>query len=93
MSLSIQNLDGDLSDEEENFTTKQLFLFAWQIAKGMVTTLIFWIMMIWFWSQYNLERRIQKSAFYKHEIDGVNKLAVFLDISTVICFFKKENSS
>ena len=46
MSLSIQNLDGDLSDEEENFTTKQLFLFAWQIAKGMVTTLIFWIMLI-----------------------------------------------
>ena len=49
MSLSIENLDEDLSDEEENFTTKQLFLFAWQIAKGMVTTLIFWIMLIWFW--------------------------------------------
>ena len=93
MSVSIENLDEDLSDEEENFSTKQLFLFAWQIAKGMVTTLIFWIMMIWFWSQYNLERRIQKSAFYKHEIDGVNKLAVFLDISTVICFIKMENSS
>ena len=41
MSLSIENLDEDLSDEEENFSTKQLFLFAWQIAKGMVTTLIF----------------------------------------------------
>ncbi|CAH3192268.1 unnamed protein product, partial [Porites evermanni] len=32
MSLSIEK---DLSDEEENFSTKQLFLFAWQIAKGM----------------------------------------------------------
>ena len=41
MSLSIENLDEDLSDEEENFSTKQLFSFAWQIAKGMVTTLIF----------------------------------------------------
>lgn len=93
MSVSIENLDEDLSDEEENFSTKQLFLFAWQIAKGMVTTLIFWIMMIWFWSQYNLERRIQNSAFYKHEIDGINKLVVFLDISTVICLIKMENSS
>ena len=33
-------LDEDLEecdgDEEETFTTKQLFWFAWQIAKGMV---------------------------------------------------------
>ena len=43
MSLSIEK---DLSDEEENFSTKQLFLFAWQIAKGMVTTFIFWIMLL-----------------------------------------------
>ncbi|CAH3014426.1 unnamed protein product, partial [Porites evermanni] len=35
MSLSIENLDEDLSNEEENFSTEQLFLFAWQIAKGM----------------------------------------------------------
>ena len=48
MSLSIENLDEDLSDEEENFSTKQLFSFAWQIAKGMVTALIFWIMLISF---------------------------------------------
>ena len=41
MSLSIENLDEDLSNEEENFSTEQLFLFAWQIAKGMVTNLIF----------------------------------------------------
>jgi len=25
------------NEEEESFTTKQLFAFAWQIAKGMVT--------------------------------------------------------
>ena len=41
MSLSIENLDEDLSNEEENFSTEQLFLFAWQIAKGMVTNLFF----------------------------------------------------
>ena len=46
MSLSIENLDEDQSDEEENFSTKKLFLFTWQIAKGMVTTLIFWVMLI-----------------------------------------------
>ena len=30
-----------------------------------------------------MERRIQKSIFYKHEIDGINILAVFLDMSTL----------
>ena len=37
-------LDEDLEecdgDEEETFTTKQLFSFAWQIAKGMVIILV-----------------------------------------------------
>ena len=35
---STENIDGDDDDEEEadNFTTQQLFSFAWQIAKGMV---------------------------------------------------------
>ena len=39
MPLSIENLeesDEDSCDVEENFSTKQLFSFAWQIAKGMV---------------------------------------------------------
>ena len=39
MPLSIENLeesDEDSCDIEENFSTKQLFSFAWQIAKGMV---------------------------------------------------------
>ena len=39
MPLSTENLeesDEDPCDEEENFSTKQLFSFAWQIAKGMV---------------------------------------------------------
>ncbi|XP_073256390.1 platelet-derived growth factor receptor alpha-like isoform X1 [Porites lutea] len=30
-----EDLSSDEEDEEENFRTKQLFLFAWQIAKGM----------------------------------------------------------
>jgi len=29
-------LDEDPNDEEESFSTQQLFKFAWQIAKGMV---------------------------------------------------------
>ena len=42
MPLSIENLeesDEDPCDVEENFSTKQLFSFAWQIAKGMVIIL------------------------------------------------------
>ena len=34
-----EDLSSDEEDEEENFRTKQLFLFAWQIAKGMVITI------------------------------------------------------
>ena len=29
-------LDEDPDDEEESFSTQQLFKFAWQIANGMV---------------------------------------------------------
>ena len=37
MSLSNGNLQkSDDEDEEEGFSDKQLFSFAWQIAKGMV---------------------------------------------------------
>ena len=42
MPLSIENLeesDEDPCDVGENFSTKQLFSFAWQIAKGMVIIL------------------------------------------------------
>ena len=35
-----EDLSSDEEDEQENFRTKQLFLFAWQIAKGMVITII-----------------------------------------------------
>ena len=81
MPLSIENLEEsgeDPCDVEENFSTKQLFSFAWQIAKGMVIIFVFWIECCWdSCSEYNLERRIQKSIFYKHEIDGINILAVF----------------
>lgn len=38
MSLSIQNPDEGLN-EDDNFSTQQLFSFAWQIAKGMVITI------------------------------------------------------
>ena len=40
--LPIENLeesDEDPCDVGENFSTKQLFSFAWQIAKGMVIIL------------------------------------------------------
>ena len=35
-----EDLSSDEEDEEENFRTKQLFLFAWQIAKGMVIAIL-----------------------------------------------------
>ena len=42
MSLSNDNLqESDNEDEEEGFSTKQLFSFAWQIAKGMVIWIVF----------------------------------------------------
>ena len=47
-----EDLSSDEEDEEENFRTKQLFLFAWQIAKGMVIT-------IWLFS----EKRCFHSGF------------------------------
>ena len=34
--VSDEDLEGCDGEEEGTFTTKQLFLFAWQIAKGMV---------------------------------------------------------
>ena len=34
-----EDLSSDEEDEEESFRTKLLFLFAWQIAKGMVITI------------------------------------------------------
>ena len=45
ISPLIENFDEDSSEEEdyeESFHTKQLFSFAWQIAKGMVITVIFY---------------------------------------------------
>ena len=50
MPLSIENLeesDEDPCDVEENFSTKQLFSLAWQIAKGMVIIFVFWIECCW----------------------------------------------
>ena len=52
MPLSIENLEEsgeDPCDVEENFSTKQLFSLAWQIAKGMVIIFVFWIMWVGFW--------------------------------------------
>ena len=34
-----EDLSSDEEDEEGNFRAKQLFSFAWQIAKGMVITI------------------------------------------------------
>ena len=35
-----EDFSSDEKDEEESFQTKQLFSFAWQIAKGMVITIL-----------------------------------------------------
>ena len=35
-----EDLSSDEEDEEENFRTKQLFSFVWQIAKGMVINIL-----------------------------------------------------
>ena len=35
---SSESLEEDSHDEEESFSTQQLFKFAWQIARGMVAT-------------------------------------------------------
>ena len=42
MPLSIENLEESGEDpcDVENFSTKQVFSLAWQIAKGMVIILI-----------------------------------------------------
>ena len=41
MSPSTESVDEDLDDEEESFSTEQLFSFAWQIAKGMVCIVVY----------------------------------------------------
>lgn len=41
MSPTTESVDEDLDDEEESFSTEQLFSFAWQIAKGMVCTVVY----------------------------------------------------
>lgn len=41
MSPSTESVDEDLDDEEESFSTEQLFSFAWQIAKGMVCIAVY----------------------------------------------------
>ena len=34
--ISTENIDDDDDEEADSFTTRKLFWFAWQIAKGMV---------------------------------------------------------
>ena len=41
--LSMDNQGQDTCEHEESFATKQLFSFAWQIAKGMVINFVIWI--------------------------------------------------
>ena len=87
MSLSNDNLqESHDEDEEGGFSTKQLFSFAWQIAKGMVIWSYFLdnVALILLMSITRHKRRkIQKSILHKHEVDGIIKLIVFLDMSTV----------
>ena len=90
MSLSNDNLQvSDDEDEEEGFSTKRLFSFAWQIAKGMVIWSYFLdnvaLILILSITRHR-RRKIQKSILYKHKEDGIIKLIVFLDMSTVFFF-------
>ena len=39
-----ESLEEDPQDEEESFSTRQLFKFAWQIAKGMVATVFVYML-------------------------------------------------
>ena len=41
---SSENFEEDPHDEEESFSTQQLFKFAWQIARGMVATVFVYIL-------------------------------------------------
>ena len=41
---SSENLEEDPHYEEESFSTRQLFKFAWQIARGMVATVFVYIL-------------------------------------------------
>ena len=41
MSPTTESVDEDLDDEEESFSTEQLFSFAWQIARGMVCIVVY----------------------------------------------------
>ena len=41
---SSESLEEDPHDEEESFSTRQLFQFAWQIARGMVATVFIYIL-------------------------------------------------
>ena len=82
-----EDLSSDEKYEEESFRTKQLFLFAWQIAKGMVIT-------IWLFSeQLTLLRfsfcfhhsKIGFWLFHKQEIK--DKWVNFLDEEWFDFFF------
>ena len=42
---SSESLEEDPHDEEESFSTQQLFKFAWQIARGMVATVFVYILL------------------------------------------------
>ena len=91
MSLSNDNLqESDDEDEEEGFSTKQLFSFAWQIAKGMVIWSYFLdnvVLILILSITRHRRRKIQKSILYKHEVDGIIEFIVFLDMSTFFFFF------
>ena len=39
-----ESLEEDPQDEEESFSTRQLFKFAWQIARGMVATVFVYML-------------------------------------------------
>ena len=39
-----ESLEEDPQDEKESFSTRQLFKFAWQIAKGMVATVFVYML-------------------------------------------------
>ena len=83
--------------DEESFRTKQLFSFAWQIAKGMVITVIFYCFILYKTCRgdpYNGPQgddSPKKSAFlgFLHETVGISLVEVYERIrKSVISSFR-----
>ena len=64
---SSESLEEDPHDEEESFSTQQLFKFAWQIARGMVATVFVYIL-----SYPTIISDLKMDTDFKGELHGAN---------------------